>query len=391
MIRSALCLLALLAAPALLLACPFCGMSGQTLTREVDQAAFVLYGLLKNPRLQFNPDQTEERGTTDLHVEAVVKSHALIKDKKVVTLPKYVPVEPDSKTRFLVFCGLFQDRIDPYRGMPLPNDDMVKYLQEVLKVKDKPLPERLLVFFRYLGHADLEISVDAFKEFGNADAKDVIEMIKLADKTDLRKTLTAWLRDPETPAYRFGLYGYLMGLCRTEGKQKEDAAVLVELLNDKERGLVSGIDGVLSGLIMLQPKEGWEYLLGILSHPKEDFVRRMAAVRAARFFWEYPDERISKDQIVAALAKVLDHPDMCDLVMEDFRVWKRWDHSAKIFKLLEREGFDVPLVKNAVIRYALSCPPTVPEAREFLADMRKKDPNRVKRVEDLLRSEEPVP
>jgi hypothetical protein len=388
--RSVLCLAAFVAAPAVLVACPFCGMSGQTMMKEVDQAAFVVYGLLANPQIKFNADGTET-GTTDLHVEAVIKTHDILKDKKMVVLPKYVPVEPQSKVRFIIFCGYFRDRIDPYRGMPVPNKELVAYMQDTLKVKDKPLPERLLTFFKYLGHDELEISVDAFKEFGNADAKEVMEMLKIADKDAIRKSLTAWLRDSETPPYRYGLYGYLLGLCRGSGKEKEDAGVLLELLNDKERGLVSGVDGVLAGLIMLQPKEGWDYLLGILSKPKEDFTRRMAAIRAARFFWEYPEEKVGKEQVIAGLTKVFDHPDLCDLVVEDLRVWKRWEHSKRIFSLLEREEFDVPIVKNALIRYALSCPKEVAGAKEFLDEMRKKDASRVKRVEDLLRSEEPKP
>ena len=42
-------LLAALAAP--VLACPFCGMQGQTLTGEVNEATLVIFGTLTNPKL----------------------------------------------------------------------------------------------------------------------------------------------------------------------------------------------------------------------------------------------------------------------------------------------------------------------------------------------------
>src|SRR3954451_2022169 len=83
-------------------ACPGCGPpSGQTLTSEVAQADFILYGTLGNAK----PDPKDPgtaRGTTEMTIEAVVKSHALVKDKKVFTIPRYVP--PDTKpTKYMVF------------------------------------------------------------------------------------------------------------------------------------------------------------------------------------------------------------------------------------------------------------------------------------------------
>src|SRR5437868_12760939 len=78
------CLLFTLPAPA----CPFCTMQGQTLIGDIDQASMVLVGTLKDAKL--TAADTQE-GTTDLHVEAVIKKHEILGDKKVITLPKYIP------------------------------------------------------------------------------------------------------------------------------------------------------------------------------------------------------------------------------------------------------------------------------------------------------------
>ena len=97
----------------------------------------------------------------------------LVAGKKVVTLPKYVPPDPTGQYKFLVFCYVFKGKIDPYRGMAMkPDSDIVTYLKGVQEIKDKKPGERLKFFFNYLDNADPEISMDAFKEFANADYKD---------------------------------------------------------------------------------------------------------------------------------------------------------------------------------------------------------------------------
>src|SRR5207253_4137138 len=107
------------------------------------------------------------------------------------------------------------------------------------------------------------ISTDAFSEFGNADYK---EVRPLAEKLDPALILK-WLKDPNTCASRFGLYGLMIGHC---GKQS-DAKAVRELLNDSTRAYSSGLDGVLAGYIMLDPKAGWEYLMGLANDSKQEF------------------------------------------------------------------------------------------------------------------------
>src|SRR6516225_4747877 len=84
------CAWAALAAPALS-ACPFCTERGPTLIGDYNQASMVLFGKFTNAKLASDNDFG---GTTDFVVEKVVKrddKNNLPGDKKVITLPRYVP------------------------------------------------------------------------------------------------------------------------------------------------------------------------------------------------------------------------------------------------------------------------------------------------------------
>jgi hypothetical protein len=358
-------------------ACPFCTMQGQTLTKEINDANFVILGTIS--KALPSPDGLD--GTCEVVIDEVIKSHPFLKDKKQITLPRYIPV---TKVKFLLFCTVYKDRPDPYRGIPVKETDIVTYLKGALNLDDKNIPKRLEFFFPYLENPEIEVSTDAYKEFAAADAKDVMTMIGSSDAKLVRAKLVEWLRSPETASYRYGLYGYLLG----QAGKPEDAQVLVELLNDPKRGLVSGVDGVLAGYITLQPKEGWEYLLALLSNNKADFTRRYAGLRTVRFFWEYRQDVVKPKELVSALTILLDQPDIADLAVEDLRKWKQWTLLDRILELATRSSHDVPIVQRAILRYALTCPDT--KAAAFVQEQRKVDADRVKDVEELLRLDMPV-
>src|SRR5262249_36277524 len=152
-----------------------------------------------------------------------------------------------------VFCDVFKGKIDPYRGVPVQADsDMVKYLTGAQAVKDKDVSARLRFYFDYLDNKEIEISNDAYKEFGNADYKDYRDMAK---KLPANK-LVGWLKDPNTPTFRYGLYASMLGHCGTD----KDAEVLRAMLEDPQKRISTGVDGVLAGYVMLKPKEGMEHL-----------------------------------------------------------------------------------------------------------------------------------
>jgi hypothetical protein len=356
--------------------CPFCSMQGQTLTTEIGQASMVLYGTLENAKM--DPNAGFNEGTTDLAIETVVKDNEVRAEKKVITLNRYVPSVGDAKYKFLVFCDVFKGKIDPYRGMAVKTDsDIAKYLTGALKVKDKDIAARLRYFFDYLDDADIEVSNDAYKEFANAS---------YTDYSGLAKTLPAekiagWLKDPNTPDFRYGLYASMLGHC---GKA-EHAELLRGLLDNPQKRVSSGVDGILAGYVMLEPKEGFDYVRGILKDPSKDFTLRYAALRAVRFFWDSRPDLIQKKDLLEAVSALLDQGDIADLVIEDLRKWQQWQLSDRILGLRNKASHNVPIIRRAILRYALACPGS--EASSYVEEQRKKDPRLVQDAVELLKLE----
>jgi hypothetical protein len=56
-----------------------------------------------------------------------------------------------------------------------------------------------------------------------------------------------------------------------------------------------------------------------------------------------------------------------------------------VLALYGKKGFDAPIVRQAILRYALSCPKTDTAAATFVAERRKQDPELVKDAEDALK------
>jgi hypothetical protein len=356
--------------------CPFCSMQGQTLTGEVGQATMVVYGDLGNAK-----DNGDGTGTTDLLIETVIKPHKKCEGQKKVTLERYIP--PEGRYRYLVFCDVFKDKVDPYKVVAVQKDcDMAKYLQGALERKDEPVGKRLRFFFDYLDNADLEISNDAYKEFANADYKDYRDMARDVPAERVVK----WLKDDKTPAFRFGLYASMLGHCGT----KKDAAVLRELLDNPVRRAGSGVDGMLAGYVMLDAGQGWPYVRQILQDGKKEFMLRYAALRAVRFLWDNRPDLVAHKDLKEGAAGLLEQADIADLAIDDLRKWSCWDMADRVLGVLGKPPGEVPIVRRAILRFCLSCKAS-PAAERYVAEQRKKDAQAVADVEELLKLEQTPP
>jgi hypothetical protein len=355
-------------------ACPFCTAGGQTLTGEVNQATVVLYGKMVNANA--------DKDTTDLEVEAVVKEHAkLPRGTKKVVLNKYVP-EPLDKGdyRYLVFCDFFKGQLDAYRGVAVKaGSKMPAYLQGALQAKDKKIGDRLRFFFDYLDNDDIEVSNDAYKEFANADYKDYVEMAKGLPA----ERIAGWLQDPNTPAFRFGLYGSMLGHCGT----KKHAGQLRKLLDDPDRREVSGVDGIMAGYLLLEPKDGWKYAVENLKNAKNEFMFRFAILKAIRFFRDYRPDLVSKKELTDAVCLLLNQEDMADLGVEELRRWQQWDKADNVLAICNTPAYKQSIVRRSILRYCLQCKGSS-AAAAYVEKRRKADPETVKEAEELLKLEQ---
>ena len=312
----------------------------------------VLYGTFTNAQLNGNGDSG---GTTDLVIEAVIKKHEILGDQKKITLPRYIPpAEKGAKVKFLVFCDVFKGAIDPYRGVPVAADsDMVKYLQGALAAKNKKVDERLRFYFRTTS----TIKSPRFPTTPTRNsATPITKTIRRWPRSLPPAKIVKWLEDPETPAFRYGLYASMLGHC---GGAK-DALVLRKMLDDPIKRTGSGVDGgyVRLGHIMLAPKP-WpgELMESIMKDPQADFMYRYAALRAARFIWDARPDLAGKGILTSSVEQLLPQADIvADLAIEDLRKWSQWDAADKIFALRGQKSHDVAIIKRSILRYALSCP-----------------------------------
>ena len=345
-------------------ACPFCNQEGKTLTGEVKDATMVLYGELTNA----NPASD----TTDIVIDTVIKTPekaalaAKVGKGKTITLRGYHPTDTKDQYRYLVFCDEFKDGIDPYYGVAVKKDsDIAKYLKAALEIRDEKQPKRLRFFFDYLDNADAEVSNDALKEFAKADYADYKDMAKTLPPDKIVK----WLEDPKTPAFRYGLYASLLGHC---GKA-EHAEVLRKMLDDKDKLVGAGIDGIMAAYTMLKPKEGWEFIAASMRDPKKHFMVRYNALKAVRFIWVYRPDLAKKKDMIEGVASLITQEDIADMAIEDLRKWQCWDLADRILALRTHKVYETPIVRRSVLRFALDCKANN-ACTAYVAEMRRKTP-----------------
>ncbi len=369
--------------PPLVIACPGCGPpSGQTLTNEVAQADFILYGTLTNAKPD-PKDPGSSKGTTDMAIDAIVKSHALVKDKKVFTIPRFVPPDP-KPYKYMVFFNVVNGDIDPYRGVVVSTESKLPvYVKGALEVKSKDTPTRLRYFFDYLESNELEISADAYNEFAVAEYKEVSE---LAPKLPA-DTLMKWMKDPNTRASRLGLYGLLIG----HSGKPEYAKELHKLMDAPDGKFSSGLDGMLMGYVLLDKKAGYDYLLKLVADPEKEFLVKHSGLKTLRFFWEYRTDVLSKRQVLDGMAALMAHADLADMPIDDLRKWKAWEMTGTVLKYADKESHNtLPINNRSVLKFALAASwadPKNVQAADHVAKIRKANPDRVKLVEELLKDE----
>jgi len=81
--------------------------------------------------------------------------------------------------------------------------------------------------------------------------------------------------------------------------------------------------------------------------------------------------------------------DMADMAIEDLRRWKWWDLTRHILAQYGKPTHAAPLVKNAILRYALTCPDA--DSAAFVKALRVSEPALVREVEESLEFERPTP
>jgi hypothetical protein len=71
------------------------------------------------------------------------------------------------------------------------------------------------------------------------------------------------------------------------------------------------------------------------------------------------------------------------------RRWGYWDEADRVLGLRKKPAYEIPIVRRAVLRFALSCKGNAAAAR-YVEGQRKKDAQAVSDAEELLKLEQPA-
>src|ERR1043165_1081284 len=218
--------------------CPFCDPNqGKTVVMQFEEAEIVLYGHFANPRLGGGADL----GQTDFAIEEKLKDHTFLKGKTTLTLPRYIA----SQSKFIVLADVYKGKLDAYKGIELSNNSaMLDYIKGAIKLKGRPQPERLRYAFDYLNSPEVEIALNANKDYARADSNDYKD---IAAKLPADK-IADWLQDPKTSPFRYGLYASLLGHCGN----KKHAELIFSNKEDPEKRKGSGLHGLMAAYVMLE-------------------------------------------------------------------------------------------------------------------------------------------
>jgi hypothetical protein len=396
--------LAVLLAGGVLAACPFCNAQGTTLGMEFAGADMIVLATVESSVR--DPEDAGKNSST-LNIQKMLKPHPAFKDAKTLTVSRYITKgTKDRDIQYILFCYVYNDpkdvaqatvlssavftnyrnvTVDAYRGDDIPEKSKLPdYLEATYKMADKPAVERLAFYFEHLESNELFISSDAYNEWGYADYKDVKAVApKLPTATILK-----WMRDPATLGSRIGLYGMLIG----HSGKKEYAEELRKLLDHPEGKYGIGLDGLLAGYVLLDPKAGWDYLFALISDTKKDFLTRSAAMRTVRFFHDDRPDVLKPEQILSAYKQLLSQPDICDFAIDDLRKWRNFDLTNEVLALAELETSEA-IVKRAILKYALVAEAETKntKAAAYVAKAREANPKKVTQAEEILKDEDVKP
>jgi hypothetical protein len=356
-------------------ACDICNGTARdraTLWQDAAQAKLVLFGTLVNPRL--NP--TTNEGSTELRIESVIRHDPFLGDRKVIEIPRYVPAGPKGPPLYVLFCDVYKGKLDPYRGVEVRSSAIVAYLKGALALDPKDRLKALPYFFDYLDHGDPAIAADAFLEFAKSTNNEVGQIAARLSADKLRRLV----QDPQTPPERLGLYAFLLGACGGDA----DAALLHGLVLNPTERTRGALGGFLCGYIELRPNDGWVLAMKLLRDEQRPFTERLAVVGTLRFFHGWKPDRCRRD-VLRGLEVLLGQGDIADLAVEDLRKWQYWDLTPQVLALYGKKSHDAPMMRRAIVRYALSCPRA--EAARLVTAVRQQDPEMVKEIEESLQFE----
>ncbi|HAW28015.1 MAG TPA: hypothetical protein DCY03_07835 [Planctomycetaceae bacterium] len=374
-----ICGLIVFAQTPVLTACPFCSAPSLTLTEQLSQSDVAVLAQWT----EAEKGTLEKAGKTVFEVKEIVRQS----DKDKLKVGDQITINrhrPGKKGNLFLLLGTKGTEVD--WGDPIEvTETSFHYISQAPAPEEKT-SKRLKYFLKFLEYPDQMISNDAYAEFANAPYEDITPLSKEMPREKIRK----WLLDPDTPVTRIGLYGLLLGLCGTG----EDVSFMEKKINEPTKEFRLGIDGVISGYLLLTGSDGLDKIDETKFVPKDvAFSDTYAAMQALRFMWTYGDGRIDKERLRKSMRLLLDRPELTDLVVADLARWDDWSVLDRLMDMYGTGDYDIPSIKRAIVRYLLVASKgknkkgggpdaaTTEKAKKLLDKLRKEDPKTVQSAE----------
>ena len=253
------------------------------------------------------------------------------------------------------------------------NKRVVGYLQKIQSLPKKGA-ERLQFFQQYFEDEESVLAFDAYDEFAAAPYEDVVALKEKMNRPQLVK----WIRDKNTSTNRRRLYLTMLGICGNDS----DVDMLEEFIKSGDRKKQAGLDALIAAYLKLKGEPGLDLIVDTFLKDKDvEYVDTLAAVTALRILGT-EIQAIPKERIVEAMRTLLDRPEIADMVIPDLARWEDWTVMEKLVKLFKEADEDTSWVRVPIASYLRACPK--PEAKTYIADLQKIDPQAIQRADFFL-------
>lgn len=346
-------------------ACPFCNAQIKTFSDDITASDAVVVAKFVQGPAKANSDTSE---ATFEVVKALKGGEHLGKNRRIKLL--YFGNHPTG-TKFLVFG------VDPKNlQWSTPNavsDRTIEYVTKLMKLPEKG-PERLDFFQNYLEDEESILATDAYEIFARAP---YAEVKQLGDRMH-HDQLIAWINNREVPSSRRRLYLTMLGICG----RPDDVPALEAMIRSTDRQVRTALDAMVACYLILKGPDGMPLIEDLFLKNKDaEYTDTYAAIMALRFLGQETTV-VPKERLLAALRYMLDRPQLADLVIPDLARWQDWSATKKLVELFKNADEESSWVRVPVINYLRACPK--PEAKKYLDELAKIDPESVKRANSFF-------
>jgi hypothetical protein len=319
------------------------------------------------------PNNNLPNGQIELMLDDLIVPHARVLGRKSILLPYHRQASPK---KFLVALELLKNgTIDPIVGLEMDAvGETERFVRGALALKDKSGAGRAAYAVDFLLSPNNGVSNSAAVELGRLGRAD----FRKVAKTSRPDRWVEALKNDKTEPAQLAVCAMLLAHCG----EKQHAVVVRRLLDDPKRSGGSTRSELFLAYVLLDPEKGWPLVAETPHQKGATFMDSYAALKAVRAVYSEYKDVIPEKKSLAAIASLLEVTALADFAVEDMRRWQRWEYCDAILQMPAKKGFDRPIIRRSVLRFALQCP--TQQAKDYVNALRMRDQELVEETEELL-------